>query len=499
MNTLYAPLYQAAFYRGYERLRHRTTWRWLDLLEASERWPGGQLEAFQLAELQRLLAHAATASPYYRELLARPGLRPHEIRSLGDLARIPPIDRETFRRESPRMLVPEYAATAIWKSTGGSTGTPIRFALDRRSNDWRTAAMLRGYGWAGVREGLPTAHLWSGTVAGAKPPGRWDRIGRLKKQFHHRVVRRLDLDIFALSEETAPAYLDAMARFGARHLVSYGKHLYHLARMVERRGLQVPRLESIVLGAEKVTRDEVAVIERVFGCPAFETYGCREVMLIATQCERRAGLHVTVENLIAEVLREDGAPAAPGEVGEVVVTDLHNYAMPFIRYRTGDVARVGHAACPCGRAHPTLSEVEGRIVDVLRTLDGRVVPGNFFPHLMKEFEAVARYQVYQPAVRRVEVSIVLDRPLTEADDTRLRGEIERVLGPTVQVMIRRVDSIPLSATGKHRVAISDVREADVEQARRESGGAVANSARGPRGDQDDLVGVAGGNARKAES
>ena len=303
MNSLYAPLYQAAFYRGYERLRHRTTWRWLDLLEESGRWPRERLEAFQLAELQRLLAYAATASPYYRELLARPGLRPSEIRSLADLARIPSIDRETFRRESPRMLVPEHAGTAIWKSTGGSTGTPIRFALDRGSNDWRTAAMLRGYGWAGVREGLPTAHLWSGAVAGAKPVGR---VSRLKKQLHHRLVRRLDLDIFALGEDTAPAYLDAMARFGARHLVSYGKHLYHLARMVERRGLKVPRLESIVLGAEKVTRDEVAVIERVFSCPAFETYGCREVMLIATQCERRGGLHVTMENLVVEVLREDG-------------------------------------------------------------------------------------------------------------------------------------------------------------------------------------------------
>jgi phenylacetate-CoA ligase len=472
LRSLYASLYEAAFYRGYERLRHRTTWRWLDLLHESERWPRERLEAFQLAELQHLLAYAATASPYYRELLARPGLRPSEIRSLADLERIPPIDRETFRRESPRMLVPEHAGTAIWKSTGGSTGTPIRFALDRGSNDWRTAAMLRGYGWAGVREGLPTVHLWSGAVAGAKPVGR---MGRLKKQAHHRLVRRLDLDIFALSEDTAPAYLEAMARFGARHLVSYGKHLYHLARMIERRGLEVPRLESIVLGAEKVTREEVAVIERVFGCPAFETYGCREVMLIATQCERRGALHVTMENLVVEVLREDGTRAAPGEVGEVVVTDLHNYAMPFIRYRTGDVARVGgpRDVCACGRAHATLSEVEGRIVDVLRTLDGRVVPGNFFPHLMKEFDAVARYQVYQPAVRRVEVSVVLDRALTQEEEARLRGEIERVLGPTVDVAIRQVESIPLSATGKHRVAISDVREADVERARREGEGALA--------------------------
>lgn len=468
MNSLYAPLYQAAFYRGYERLRHRSTWRWLDLLKESERWPRERLESFQLTELQRLLAYAATTSPYYCELLRQPGLRPSEIRSLADFTRIPPVDRETFRRESSRILVPEHAGTAIWKSTGGSTGTPIRVALDRGSNDWRTAAMLRGYGWAGVREGLPTAHLWSGAVAGAKPVGR---IGRLKKQLHHGLVRRLDLDIFALSEDTAPAYLEAMARFGARHLVSYGKHLYHLARMVERRGLRVPRLESIVLGAEKVMRDEVEVIERVFGCPAFETYGCREVMLIATQCERRTGLHVTMENLVVEVLREDGTPVAPGDLGEVVVTDLHNYAMPLIRYRTGDVARMGGVrprdVCPCGRAHPTLSEVEGRIVDVLRTLDGRVVPGNFFPHLMKEFEPVARYQVYQPEVRRVEVSIVLDRPLNEAEDARLRGEIGRVLGPTVHVLLRQVESIPLSATGKHRVAISDVREADVERARRE--------------------------------
>ena len=175
---------------------------------------------------------------------------------------------------------------------------------------------------------------------------------------------------------------------------------------------------------------------------------------MAAQCERRQGLHVTAENLIVEVVDDEGRPVAAGVEGRVVVTDLFNYAMPFVRYANGDRAVAG-GRCECGRGLPVLAEVVGRQADILTTPDGRSVSGLYFPHLLKDFPSVRRFQVVQD--QPDEVVLTLEAPgVTREELDRIAAAVGAVLGPAVRFTVRPVDQIALSPSGKLLVVVNRV-------------------------------------------
>ena len=178
-------------------------------------------------------------------------------------------------------------------------------------------------------------------------------------------------------------------------------------------------------------------------------------MLIASQCEHQGGMHINADNLFVEILR-DNEPVAEGEMGEVVVTDLHNYGMPFIRYKNGDLATAGKQSCPCGRGLPLIADVEGRVTDMITTADGRIITGLFFPHLMKEFEEVEHFQVVQETSDRLLVKIVQRAQISNARLEVMRSEIQKVCGDAMKIEFDIADEIPLTPSGKRRVTISKV-------------------------------------------
>src|SRR5207245_1302977 len=161
-------------------------------------------------------------------------------------------------------------------------------------------------------------------------------------------------------------------------------------------------------------------------------YGSREFMLIGSECECHEGLHLTAENLLVEVLDDDGRPTPENKEGNVVITDLYNYGMPFIRYANGDRAVAGWGTCSCGRGLPLLRKVVGRRLDMLQTPDGRLVPGEFFPHLLKDYPAVRRFQVMQTQPDRIQLRVVLKESWDEASRRAVEGVVGAVLGPAVR-------------------------------------------------------------------
>jgi phenylacetate-CoA ligase len=210
---------------------------------------------------------------------------------------------------------------------------------------------------------------------------------------------------------------------------------------------------SVIVGAEKLHDFQRQLIERVFQAPVFETYGSREFMLIGGECDRHGGLHLTTENLLVEVVDDQGRPTPRGLEGNVAVTDLTNYGMPFIRYLNGDRAVSGFHQCSCGRGLAVMKSVAGRRLDLLETPDGRIVPGEFFPHLIKEFRSVRRFQVVQNDRRAIELRLVVNGDWNDSERRTLEAEIRAVVGPVVQMEIGIVDDIPLTASGKLQVVV----------------------------------------------
>ena len=198
------------------------------------------------------------------------------------------------------------------------------------------------------------------------------------------------LNSFRMRETSLADYANAIDRYRPEIVVAYVDPLVRLAEWMLANGHRPHRPCAILTGAEALSAAQREVLERVFHAPVYNTYGCREFMLIASECERRDGLHVNADQLLLETVAAD----ADGDT-DVVITDLHNYGMPFMRYRNGDLATADTRRCECGRGLPMLKRVEGRTLDALHSRDGHRLPGEFFPHLMKEFEGVVRFQVVQ--------------------------------------------------------------------------------------------------------
>jgi phenylacetate-CoA ligase len=308
--------------------------------------------------------------------------------------------------------------------------------------------MWRGYGWAGSRMGRRTMHLWAGTVGSPGVVKRW------KDRVYDAAFARRMLDSFHMTETNMASYADAIDAYRPEVIVAYVGPLVRLAEWLLATGRTVARPASIIGAAEALHPFQRALIERAFGAPVYNTYGCREFMLIASECERRDGLHVNVDHLLVETL-VDGKPVTTGS-GEVVVTDLFNRGMPFIRYVNGDMATHASHRCTCGRGLPTLASVDGRKLDAIRTPAGHVLPGEFFPHMLKDVPGLARFQLVQRRLDRLDLSIVRDDAFDDASLDYIRREVAKVLGDSAELHCHFVDDIPLTRSGKLRVTVSEL-------------------------------------------
>jgi phenylacetate-CoA ligase len=278
----------------------------------------------------------------------------------------------------------------------------------------------------------------------------------MKEKLHHRMQGRLIVNALKLDETTMAEARDLINDYDPVTIVGYTNPLFLFAQWLRRHGGLRVRPKGVISAAEKLFDYQRPVIEEGFGCPVFETYGSREVMLIGAECGQGSGLHLSTENLFVEVLKDDDTPAAPGESGSLVVSDLHNYGMPFIRYRLGDMAVASDAVCPCGRGLPLLQKVVGRTLDVIRLADGRTVPGEFFAHLLKEVKGIRQWQAVQNSLTHMVFKIVRDEQFTDETFQSIKAGMYKMFGDALQVEYAFVDQLPLTRAGKLRLMISNL-------------------------------------------
>jgi phenylacetate-CoA ligase len=451
MNDLYGSLFRRVLYPGWESgLRQRPTLEHLQRLERTQWCSLDELNALQERELGKLLTHAFENVAHYRQRYTEAGIAPGDVRRLEDLAKLPLLSRDEATRCFEARKSSAEPRPAIDKATSGTTGVPLCFAYDRGSEYWRQAVKLRGYGWAGYRPGDRSLHYW-----GSPPVARPPLMKRAKTTVDRFVRREHYVDCTTRSEERLAQLVKQIRELRPSVIVCYAQAGAALARHVNETNSRDWEDIPVIAAAERLFPADRASLSRAFGPGVFETYGNREVMLIAAECEAHEGLHQSMENLIVELVVRDGErerPARPGELGEVVITDLHNYGAPFIRYVTGDLA-VAHepGRCACGRWLGRLERVEGRTTDTLRDGAGRAVSGLFFNVLFASLaHKVREFQVVQRRDRAIDLRIV---PTSSFDDTLLE-DLKNHCGthiPGVELRTEIVSQLTPDRGGKLRV------------------------------------------------
>ncbi|SMP44175.1 phenylacetate-CoA ligase [Neorhodopirellula lusitana] len=463
----YSPSLVERFYRGIvlpgfdSVVKGRKTFQFADELNQSQWWPVEKIEELQSRRLSSLIEFCWQHSCHYRDAWTQAGLKASDIDSAGDLSKLPLTTRETMRDHASRIRTWLHGQASVVKSTGGSSGSPLRFTIDTEANDRRVAAALRGYAMAGGGPGTKQVHLWGGAIGDQGP------LRAAKEYVYSRWLnRRVMLDSFGLCDSNAERFVRQINRHRPDVLVAYTNPIDTLSRIVLERDLSVHQPRAIITGAEKLHVHQRQRIEEAFGAPVFETYGSREFTLIGAECSEHAGLHLTSENLIVEVVDEDGRPTPEGEEGDIAVTDLWNRSTPFVRYLIGDRAVAGLERCPCGRGLPLLRKVVGRQLDMLPTLDGRRLPGEFFPHLIKDFVSIRQFQVVQRTIDEVVLKVIVDQRWSSEQADRLHALVSEGVGRTTRLRIEEVAAIPVTKQGKHRVVVSHVVERSIPQVSR---------------------------------
>jgi phenylacetate-CoA ligase len=447
VDSLYGTAYQKLLLPLWERgVRGRNTLAHLAYLEQSQWLSREQLEQAQTQELIALLSYAGQNVPYYRELFRKLRFDPRSVETRADLAQLPLLTREIVQERYEDLVDPAHRGKNLKKGTSGSTGKPLKFEYSHESECWRQAVKLRGYGWAGYRPGRKAFFYWARVSGG--PPSPKMRVDRALK-------RETFIDSMKQDEAARRAALEDLRRTQPEVIVCYTQACAQFARWICDNGLRDWDDIPVICAAEAVLPADRAALSRAFGPDIFETYGSRETMLMGAECEAHAGMHLSEENLVVEVARA-GTPVAPGESGDVVVTDLHNYGMPMIRYVNGDVAVLGpQQRCACGRGLRRLERVDGRRADTMYDALGNAVPGIVFHVLFSDArrEIIRQFQAVQTEDGSVTLKVVRGRDFAEDAFDSVTGRFSEYLNG-LPFKIEFHDAItPHQGSGKHQTII----------------------------------------------
>ena len=417
-------------------------------LERSQYLPAEDLKRLQAERLRTMLTHAARNCPFYTERFEAAGVDPARDDPFEALRALPVLTKSDIQKNRDRMIAGNYEpAQLVPNRTGGSTGAPLRFFLNRERMFSRKAATMRHDRWAGLDIGLKTGILWGARRDLDDAPGPKER---LRNRFYGR---RLVLDASDITPAALREFESTLRRFRPKVYLAYANAVYLYARYLREK--KIPgyhRPDSVITSAEYLSPRQRATIEEVFECPVFNRYGCRETSIIASECDRHDGLHVCAEILLVEILEARASDEAAA--GQIIVTDLLNFGMPLIRYRIEDMGRAVEGECLCGRGLPRIEMAGGRMSDFLITPDGRAVSGTSMAHFIGLLPGIAQVQMVQEERDHLLIRIVKGEDYDERSRQAAADHVRRFFGAAMKHDIEFVDKIPTGPSGKHPFTVS---------------------------------------------
>lgn len=439
------PLIEARKPKGKRKLPY------LRFLRKTQWWSLEQLKELQLKRLHSLLSHAYSNVPYYHKIFNKLRLTPDSIKTANDLIKLPILTKADVRDNIDDMIAKNYKKEDLFlNSTGGSTGEPLHFYTDRIAGAWNMAAAYRAWEWAGYNIGDKMAYIWGA-------PQDISLHSSLKGKISDMLFRLKMLDAFNITQDTLQKFIREMRRFRPKVINVYASAAYIVARYLLEKGINDVHPKAVLTTAEKLYNYQREVIKEAFKCPVYDYYSGRDIILMAGECPEHAGYHMSAETAVVEFIR-NAKPASANEIGKIIITDLTNFAMPFIRYDTGDLGSYTNEKCLCGRNLPLMRSIGGRLLDTIITPDGRYLIGEFFPAIFPDYaiKGIKEYQIIQTSKDELLIKIVRGHNFINSELNRYLKIIKSRLGSNMKIAVKFVKMIPLPISGKRRYVISKI-------------------------------------------
>lgn len=413
-------------------------------------WSIKRLRRLQERELSFLLVHAYKNVPYYRRILNDNNLKPQDFRSVEDLVKLPIVTKDDIRQHfSEFVACNSQNYWPIPSATGGSTGDPLRFFIDARSAGAGAAALWRGWSYASYKFGDKVAVL-----AGLSLIPKTENVLRTAAK---KVIRKtVTFPAISLRKELLNAYAKRMIGFEPRFIRGYPSSIYFFADFLKENAIDGIRPKAVLTTAEMLFPYQRKLISEVFQCDVLDGYGAFDGGTAAYECQEHSGYHMFIEKTVMEFVDDDGNQVAEGENGCIVATDLFNYAMPFIRYDTGDVGAYSSEECSCGRKLPLMKRISGRTTDILRFKSGVALSGPSLTLIFKDFD-IRQYQVVQTDDDSIVIKMIRGKTYSQKDTKRICQVFKDIAGSDVELTFEFVDYIQPTKSGKWKIVISHLR------------------------------------------
>ncbi len=402
-----------------------------------------QLQGIQLDLLQRVVKHCYQYVPYYRNLMDERGIKVKDVKTLEDIHSFPILTKNDIWKAGKSLLSAKFPKCLLHAAhTGGTTGKRLPLFRDVLSIGDEHAFVRRQFDWAGIRLRDRVAYLTWRTVV--KP-----NIASLEPYAYDPLMRDLILSTFHLSPVTIPSYVDAMEKYRVTALVGYPSAIGEIARWLiqQRKSLSI---RSVLTTSETLGQEERKTISAAFRCPVYDFYGSAERVCYVHTCEK-GNYHIIPEYGYTEL---SPAPAPNEDCFRLIATGFWNYAMPLIRYDTGDLVKPSDRVCPCGRCFPVIQAIVGRENTSIRTATGRVIGLTAMGRLLKNvLLRIPRLPIQDSQFVYTEdgdvcLEYVSKKGWGPDNEEELRTIVAEELPADLNIMIRKVSSLSRTSAGK---------------------------------------------------
>ena len=443
---LYTSFVSTILFPLHERLKGHDSVAIRRRMEEVQSWPADRVAELQLLRLRNLLQDVGAHVPYYRDLFVQIDFDPSNIQSADDLHRLPFLTKSVIRANTETLKHANARGLSRF-NTGGSSGEPLIFFIGTKRVSHDVAAKWRATRWWGVDIGDPEIVVWGSPIE----LGKQDRI----KQWRDKLLRTQLLPAFEMSEPKLDQFIASIRAVKPRMLFGYPSALTHIAKHAQKRGVRMSDLGIKVafVTSERLYDEQRATMSEVFGCKVANGYGGRDAGFIAHECPA-GGMHLTADDIVVEIVNEEGQAQPAGRAGEIVVTHLSTNDFPFIRYRTGDIGVLGASHCSCGRGLPLLQDIQGRSTDFVVAADGTVMHGLSLVYILRDLPGVKSFKVIQESRAFTRVLLVIDEAFAPDAVALIVSGFKQRLGADVSVAVDLVDTIPAEKSGKFRYIIS---------------------------------------------
>ena len=397
----------------------------------------------QEKKLRAIVKHAYENVEFYHRQFDALGLKPSDIKTVKDLKKLPIITKQEIRNAYPdKVIAKGFDVQNLKKyTTSGSTGMPLTVALDKDAEDFRAALFGRPFFECGL--GTRKKMVIIGDNRHFPNDLTWyQKIGFLRRLYLSATI-------------SVENHISQLVRYQPHALYSYSSYIILLANAFKNLGLREINPDIIFSTAEVLTTEARKYINSVFNTQIFDLYGCVETERLAWECKEHRGYHMDIDSTLIEFVK-DGEAVAPGESGQLILTCLYNYAMPLIRYSIGDLGTPTDEKCPCGRGLPLMTNIVGRIDDMIYGSKDRIVVPENFANIMRNIPGIKEYRIIQENKNLIIVKFVKGQNFSERTIHRIIQDITEVVGRDLEVKPIVVNEIEKDQSGKIRSVISKV-------------------------------------------